>query len=1110
MCYNTTMVVFKNWGVTMSVRNILFDTLKKGVLLVAIVCMQGITQAKAEICFLPSGECKIKMSIQSESCKGWSSAEREQVCGAKNGYIKAEQVAAKESTGYTCTSALSLGDTCCPGWYYCTEKNCQDQGFKLKEQQDPRYYVCEPCTQGGVTFYKCEDKPCNYNSSNPSASTLEDVCTNANAGVRYCIDSIGTNLCKDGYVWKADSSRRAGTRSCGTCVKSDNPPTPPACTGEDCVRCKNDTYYWKETLPSGCVSCTVAGDVTGREYYCCHDITEYPVANCVDDDSACYTCDGPIQATGFEYYNETGEINCYKHVDKKCANANQYIDRKIDGCYCRDYDYYLDANPTTIHFTAAGGTATVNVVSTISTHSSTSSYPYVTQTGKVGLCTVTDNGSGTVTVKCSYNTSTSAKSTSFNITQTPKKVTTTHKVLRETITITIDGDTCYQYQFSQTCSLAGYVAEYRRKSESGQANCYQCVNDNCPSGYTKGATPNPTAGYLTAKTDHGSNCYKAKTCNTGCSTTNRRNNGECYNCSSCGYAGQAQCWSCEHMSTVCDTANGWNWSESSCGCVAVGCTTGDISKQKVEDCGSSGSKGWTYSYSGMSGGKKCGICKKKSCSGNSTTDLSLTNSNYSCTNCWYGDTQRFTCTCNLTDALCGAGKKADMTTCTCKTCEDNCSKHSWTSDSSTCRYGSTAQSAICNIQCYSCNACTDTCANHTGWLSSCSNGCNGNYKVTCTNQTDDCGSRCYTKDETYCKYGCTNGECNSCTDSCSNHSGWVSTCSKGCNGNYKVSCTKKTDDCGGRCYVKDETYCTYGCTNGECNACTDTCSKHTGWESSCTSGCNGDYKVTCTNQTDDCGGRCYTKDETYCKYGCSNGSCNSCTDSCSNHSGWVSTCSKGCNGKYKVSCTNKTDDCGSRCYVKNETYCKYGCTNGECNACTDTCPVSGEKKNASDLSCSCGTTTGTSTQCGTTCYKCKPNDTCANHGWKNYASSCTYGYNEKTDNCGHTCYECKPCTPGDGWWGSVCCSDSDCKASSELPLYCFDGECLECGSFADDCKVNSRFYSKYGSGATGCYLANHHGPGGSYQYDASPTPIDTIKEIYRLKKSCRSGECINQ
>lgn len=910
------------------------DMLIRGIFLVAIVCMQGITRAEASICFLPSGECDHKITLQSESCKSWTSTEREQVCSAKNGYVKAAEVAAKESSGYSCSSAISLGDTCCPGWYYCTEVNCQDKGFKLKEQWDPRYYVCSPCTQGGITFYKCEDKPCNYNSNNPTASTLDDVCTNTNG--KYCVDSVNTNKCDNGYVWKADSSRKAGTRSCGKCVKTDNPPSPPPCTGEDCVQCKNNTYYWKETLPSGCVTCVVAGDVTGREYYCCHDINEYPVANCRDDDNACYTCEGPVEARGYEYYNETGTVNCYKHVDKKCGNANQYIDRKLDGCYCRNYDYYLNANPTTLHFTAAGGTKTVSVVSTIASHMSTDNYPYVTQTGKIGLCTVTDNGSGTVTVKCGFNTSTSAKSTSFNITQTPKKVTNEHKVLRETITISINGDTCYQYQFSQTCSQSGWRTVWRRKSESKQADCYECLDDNCPSGYTKGTTPSPAEGFLTKTTDYGSNCYKAKTCADGSTTTNRRSNGECYNCSKHGYAGQAQCWLCTHMDTTCDAAKGWVWSESSCSCVPVGCTTGDVSKQKVEDCGTSGSNGWKYSYSGMSGGKKCGICEKKPCSGNSTTDLSKTNSNYSCTNCWYGDTQRFTCTCNLTDTLCGAGKKADMSTCTCKTCEDNCSKHGWTSNSSSCDYGSTPQSSICNIQCYSCNACTDSCSNHTGWVSSCTPGCSGNYKITCTNQTDNCGGRCYTS---------------------------------------------------------------------------------------------------------------------------------------------------------------------------NSTYCSYGCSGGDCKPCSNTCPVSGEKKSTSELSCSCGTTTGTSTQCGTTCYKCKPNDTCANHGWKSYSSSCTYGYNVKYDNCGHTCYECKPCTPGDGWWGSVCCSDSDCKVSSEFPLYCFDGRCYECGNYQDDCNVNSRFYSKYGSSATGCYLGNHNGPGGSYQYDDYKTSVDDLKTAYSHRINCRSGEC---
>ncbi|MBR3676239.1 MAG: hypothetical protein IKN71_03800, partial [Alphaproteobacteria bacterium] len=69
----------------MFIRNILLNirsALIKGILLATVVCMQGITRAEADICFLPSGECKSKITIQSESCKTWTATEREQVCSA--------------------------------------------------------------------------------------------------------------------------------------------------------------------------------------------------------------------------------------------------------------------------------------------------------------------------------------------------------------------------------------------------------------------------------------------------------------------------------------------------------------------------------------------------------------------------------------------------------------------------------------------------------------------------------------------------------------------------------------------------------------------------------------------------------------------------------------------------------------------------------------------------------------------------------------------------------------------------------------------------------------------------------------------------------------------
>lgn len=53
---------------------------------------------------------------------------------------------------------------------------------------------------------------------------------------------------------------------------------------------------------------------------------------------------------------------------------------------------------------------------------------------------------------------------------------------------------------------------------------------------------------------------------------------------------------------------------------------------------------------------------------------------------------------------------------------------------------------------------------------------------------------------------------------------------------------------------------------------------------------------------------------------------------------------------------------------------------------------------------------------------------------------------------------------GNGWFGEICRNDNDCFESSDFPLYCFEGQCLECDKYstcaalADD---ETRFNNKY-------------------------------------------------
>lgn len=172
--------------------------------------------------------------------------------------------------------------------------------------------------------------------------------------------------------------------------------------------------------------------------------------------------------------------------------------------------------------------------------------------------------------------------------------------------------------------------------------------------------------------------------------------------------------------------------------------------------------------------------------------------------------------------------------------------------------------------------------------------------------------------------------------------------------------------------------------------------------------------------------------------------------------------------------------------------------------------------------CTCEACTddaGTHYDCKCTEKDAECTDTCAAHEWVEECSAgCTSTPFKAPDNpavtatktecaymgkiCGKDCYQKKEVT-GDGWWGSFCCGDNDCKSSSELPLYCINGKCLECGGKADCSVTGTRYKLKHGIGG---FYRGASGDAGPYR-----TPKQTYEWAdtrYKSKFSCCDGECV--
>lgn len=547
----------------------------KGLGVCTFLCMMTAAPSWADICFLPTGECE--QGAQARTAE-------EKSCDA---YIEEGTYYAAPQEGMNCSAANVPGCTL----YECTALSCNERGFTAGHTKSPDIYPqtfsklgydCEYCEQGGEYWWKCTPKDC-----------IVPYVTNDQAN------------CEDGYIWApVEGAGISGRENCGECVIE---------------QCPEGTLSTDDVPTDGCWACDHVQNLeTGKSCYRCTKMEgDFITASEKEElDEGCYTFTSQQSATG--------EV-CYI-ADPMVCPLNQYVEHKQreDGkvhCTCQNYQYEFTAkggdviNDGTktddghnsheskiLHYTAAGGTKVVNVVST-QTGEETIVWPYEAPTSS-GECTVSKSGDGaTLTVVCQKNFTTDEKGSTFTIKQVEADEVSTHTI---DIKIIIDPDTCenpndgdaacsnkpgyasyskgprptcYKTSLEAACSGDGNVPlNSGHNSIAGQA-CYYCVNDKCPDGYTKDATPMPQEGYLTETTDLGSNCFMEKPCDSGYSTDYQDVNSctknerpEGWSFSSSGYCGSKVCGKCkanvctgEGKDVKCQASPFCNSNDASCG-----------------------------------------------------------------------------------------------------------------------------------------------------------------------------------------------------------------------------------------------------------------------------------------------------------------------------------------------------------------------------------------------------------------------------------------------------------------------------------------------------------------------------------------------------------------
>lgn len=382
--------------------------------------------SRADVCFLPTGECEQGNNAKKTAAKTCADYMRD------GGYYTSEQ------ENMNCTPAYIQGCNL----FNCVAKTCEEQGFKIEAAgngtSSPEGYSgsawnCESCKQGGKTKWRCLPRPCENGYKTPGE-------------------------CSGAETWVAatNATHKSGAENCGLCANIAE------------LSCPNGTT---ETIPSGCVSCEQVYAIAGGTKYCykCHDMLGYIREGEYSSryNNSCYETRTKQAADG---------TTCYRPVEVSCGLDRYKKEEIINGkyfCSCTNNLYEFSADETSLQYTAAGGGDVINILSQ-RIGEEVEEWPYEMVSSR-GFCQVSE-ALNKVIVRCDENPSDEVKSHTIKLEQTEEDGRKNYI----TINVTVEADECEIGSLESACISRGCgYEENGHKSFAGQ-QCYDC--NECRSG----------------------------------------------------------------------------------------------------------------------------------------------------------------------------------------------------------------------------------------------------------------------------------------------------------------------------------------------------------------------------------------------------------------------------------------------------------------------------------------------------------------------------------------------------------------------------------------------------------------------------------------------------
>ncbi|RME25238.1 MAG: hypothetical protein D6806_08200 [Deltaproteobacteria bacterium] len=332
--------------------------------------------------------------------------------------------------------------------------------------------------------------------------------------------------------------------------------------------------------------------------------------------------------------------------------------------------------------------------------------------------------------------------------------------------------------------------------------------------------------------------------------------------------------------------------------------------------------------------------------------------------------------------------------------------------------------------------------------------CNGDTLITYQEPGTCVGGACNFEYTTqFCTFGCANGVCN--PDPCE---GVVCDAPPAdvCENSSQLRHYDPIGQCsGGSCtYPSQLVNCTYGCSNGACNACTPDCFRKCGGaddgcggtcDSPCGSWywCNGQACQPC-NDSQHCGANCVDCTAGPNNRACVNSACG-CLKNADCSTGYICNVSTNscvpCSPNCESRCGGVDDGCGGQCPID----CPSGewCDNTVCKPCNEPAHCGPQCQDCTQSNTGHACINGTSCGCNDNndCPAgkvCDTNNVCVTPGPE---SDCGDGVDNDLDGL-------TDCTDGD-CQGELCGVDSVCQG-----LVCTSCCSISCGARAPSCPAN--------------------------------------------------------